>query len=33
MENKVIYGLYGDDDHVLAATKKIVSKGFRVNEV
>ena len=33
MENKVIYGLYGDDDHVLAATKKIVSKGYRVNEV
>jgi len=33
MKNKVIYGLFGDDDHVLAATKKIVARGFRVNEV
>lgn len=33
MANKIIYGLFGDDDHVLEATKKIVAKGYRVNEV
>ena len=25
MADKIIYGLYGDDDHVLEATKKIVA--------
>ena len=33
MADKIIYGLYGDDDHVLEATKKIVASGYRVNEV
>tara|TARA_B100001758_G_C18197575_1_gene497996 strand:- start:148 stop:795 length:648 start_codon:yes stop_codon:yes gene_type:complete len=33
MSSKIIYGLYGDDDQLLEATKKIVSKGHRVNEV
>ena len=33
MANKIIYGLFGDDDHVLEATKKIIAKGYRVNEV
>ena len=33
MADKIIYGLYGDDDHVLEATKKIVASGYSVNEV
>ena len=31
--NKVIYGLFDDDDKVLHATKTLVSKGYTVNEV
>ena len=31
--NKVIYGLYDDDDKLLHATKTLVSRGFTVNEV
>jgi hypothetical protein len=30
---KVIYGLYDDDDKLLAATKTMVSEGYHVNEV
>ena len=33
MSNKIIYGLYADDERLLEATKKIVAKGHRVNEV
>ena len=33
MADKIIYGLYGDDDHVLEATKEIVASGYSVNEV
>ncbi len=33
MSNKIIYGLYADDEQLLEATKKIVAKGHRVNEV
>ena len=33
MADKIIYGLYGDDDHVLEATKEIVARGYSVNEV
>ena len=33
MSSKIIYGLYADDDQLLEATKKIVAKGHRVNEV
>ena len=33
MSSKIIYGLYGDDGQLLEATKKIVAKGHRVNEV
>ena len=31
--NKIIYGLFDDDDKVLHATKTLVSKGYTVNEV
>ena len=31
--NKVIYGLFDDDDKVLHATKTLVRKGYTVNEV
>ena len=33
MSNKIIYGLFADDELLLDATKKLVSKGHRVNEV
>ncbi len=33
MSNKIIYGLFADDEQLLDATKKVVSKGYRVNEV
>ena len=33
MSNKIIYGLFADDEHLLDATKKIVSKGHTVDEV
>ena len=31
--SKVIYGLYDDDDKLLAATRTMVSEGYHVNEV
>ena len=31
--NKIIYGLYDDDEQILEATKIIVDKGYHINEV
>ena len=31
--NKVIYGLYDDDDKVVHATKTLIEKGYSINEV
>tara|TARA_B100001250_G_scaffold334768_1_gene300771 strand:+ start:858 stop:1499 length:642 start_codon:yes stop_codon:yes gene_type:complete len=31
--NKVIYGLYDDDDKIVNATKTLVDKGYSINEV
>ena len=33
MSSKIIYGLYADDEQILEATKKIVAKGYHIDEI